>query len=175
MHKNKIYRSFRQVFAVSLATLGFVLSADANERKTAIITFEFAHAQGTQAAAINPKDAITGNYFDSGGVGHGFVRSRNGTSITFDVPGASLLPGLNTVPWGINPAGTTAGWWYDTVGQGFAHGFVRTCDGTLSKFDAPSASQTWCFNINPAGTEAGWYNAGGGNAPDLFRGFLRDR
>jgi hypothetical protein len=45
------------VFAVSLVTSGFVLSANANERKTAIITFDAPGAvNGTSALAINPGD-----------------------------------------------------------------------------------------------------------------------
>jgi predicted membrane protein len=126
------------------------------------------------ANAISPDGTITGFYFDSGGLGHGFVRARNGTFIRFDPPGVSTVPGLNTAPWGINPAGTTAGWWYTNIGPSFfAHGFLRTSDGAITTFDVPGASQTFGFNINPAGTVAGYYNAGGGNAPDLFRSFVR--
>jgi hypothetical protein len=162
-------------FTVSLITSAFVLSANANQRKTSIITFNVPDAQGTQAYAINPEGTITGFYFDSGGLGHGFVRARNGTFITFDPPGVTTAPGLNTAPWGINPAGTTAGWWYTNMGPNFfAHGFLRTRDGVFTKFDVPGASQTWGYDINAAGTVAGVYNAGGGNAPDLFRGFVRD-
>ena len=56
------------LFAVSLATSGFVLSANANERKTALITF-------------------TGVYVDSV-AGYGYVRARDGIITTFDVAGA---------------------------------------------------------------------------------------
>ena len=82
-----------QVLAVSLVTLGFVLSANANERKTAIITFDAPGAgtgasQGTQGLAISPQGIITGYYLDSGNVVHGYVRARDGSFITFDVPGA---------------------------------------------------------------------------------------
>ena len=41
-----------QVFAVSLITSGFVLSANANERKTAIITIDVPGAQGTLAGGV---------------------------------------------------------------------------------------------------------------------------
>jgi hypothetical protein len=48
------------LFAVSLATSGFVLSANANERKTAIITFDVPGAgtgafQGAVGLAICPE------------------------------------------------------------------------------------------------------------------------
>jgi hypothetical protein len=51
-------RALLQVFAVSLITSGFVLSANANERKTAIVTFDAPGAgtgsgQGTEAFAIS--------------------------------------------------------------------------------------------------------------------------
>jgi len=64
------------VFAVSLATSGFVLSANANERKTAIITFDAPGAvNGTSALAINPRGSIIGFYLDANSVSHGFLRS----------------------------------------------------------------------------------------------------
>src|ERR1700746_3007171 len=91
------------VFAVSLITSGFVLSANANERKTAIITFDAPGAtNGTLAIAINPGGTCAGLYIDSVG-GHGYVRSRDGSFITFDVPGAGPDKGQ---PQSINPAGT---------------------------------------------------------------------
>ena len=51
-------RALLQVFAVSLITSGFVLSANANERKTAIVTFDApgagtGYGQGTEAFAIS--------------------------------------------------------------------------------------------------------------------------
>jgi hypothetical protein len=68
-----------QVLVVSLVTSGFVLSANANERKTAIITFDAPGAthglfQGTHGNAISPQGTITGT-FDSNG-NHGFVRDK---------------------------------------------------------------------------------------------------
>jgi hypothetical protein len=163
------------VLAVNLATLWFAYSVDGNEPEKNIIVFDVPGAQGTQAVAINPQGTITGNYFDSSGLGHGFLRARNGTFITFDPPGVTTAPGLNTAPWGINPAGTTAGWWYTNLGSNFfVHGFLRTPDGAFTTVDVPDASQTWVYDINATGTVAGNYNAGGGSAPDLFRGFIRD-
>jgi len=58
-HKLAAGRALLQVFAVSLITSGFVFSASANERKTAIITFDVPGAgtgafQGTQGLAISP-------------------------------------------------------------------------------------------------------------------------
>jgi hypothetical protein len=167
-------RALLLAFAVSLVTWGFVLSANAKEQKTTLITFDAPGAgkgsgQGTSGAAISNNGTITGTYADSGSVVHGFVRARDGTFITFDVPGASMVGGPGTVPYSINPAGTTAGWWVDTIGSGFVHGFVRTRDGVITKIDVPGAKHTWAFNINSAGTVAGYYNKG-----EVFHGFVRD-
>src|ERR1700748_517447 len=115
-------------FAVSLITSGFVLSANANERKTAIITFDVPGAGtgpggGTQAVAISPEGTITGNYGDSSGVLHGFVRARDGTFTTFDPPSLTMVPGFGTIPESINPAGTVTG--YYNGANLVVHSFVR--------------------------------------------------
>jgi hypothetical protein len=91
-------QSLLLAFAVSLVTSGFALSANANERKTVIITFDVPGAgtgsgQGTQAFAISPEGTITGVYIDSGTVSHGFVRVRDGTFTKFDAPGAGTGSG----------------------------------------------------------------------------------
>src|SRR6201987_1489322 len=162
-------------FAVSLITTGFVLSANANERKTAIITFDAPGAthglfQGTHGTAISPQGTITGT-FDLNG-NHGFVRARDGTFITFDVPGAGKGPFHGTYAFSINPAETITGFYVDATG--LAHGYVRASDGTFAAFDAPGAGTgsgqgTFAFNINPAGAIAGYYL----DASNVFHGFVR--
>src|SRR5262245_4433253 len=37
---------------------------------------------------LNPAGTITGSYIDPNGMSHGFVREKNGTITTFDVPSA---------------------------------------------------------------------------------------
>ena len=155
-------------FAVSLITSGFVLSANANERKTAIITFDAPGAthglsQGTHGIAISPQGTITGT-FDSNG-NHGFVRARDGTFITFDVPGAGTGPFHGTYAYSINPAETIRGFYIDA--SGLAHGYVRASDGAFTTFDVPGASGTFAFNINPAGAIAGQYL----DANNVWHGF----
>ena len=59
-------RALLLAFVVSLATSGFVPSANANERKTTIITFDAPGAthgfmQGTHANAINPQGHYHGH------------------------------------------------------------------------------------------------------------------
>jgi hypothetical protein len=71
-------RALWLVFAVSLITSGFVLSANVNERKTAIITFDAPGSgtgigQGTFPSTPNPAGAIVGFYLDASKVAHGFL------------------------------------------------------------------------------------------------------
>ena len=112
MQKNKIYRGFLQLLAISLVVLGIALSGNADERKPAIITFDApgaAHgpSQGTHGIAINPQGTITG-FFDLNG-NHGFVRTADGTFIRFDVPGAGIGPFHGTYGFSINPVETITG------------------------------------------------------------------
>jgi hypothetical protein len=100
-------------FAVSLITSGFVLSANANERKTAIITFDAPGAgtggpfQGTLVAGINPAVVITGTF------------------TTFDAPGAGTGSGQGSFLFSeaINNAGAIAGAYFDS--SNVPHGFLR--------------------------------------------------
>jgi hypothetical protein len=160
------------MLAVSLATSGFVLSANANERKTAIITFDVPGAvNGTLAIAINPQGTIAGVYADSV-AGHGYVRARDGSFITFDVPGAGPNKGQCE---SINPAGTITGIYSTGVFPILvSHGFVRARDGTITTIDVPGAGTgsfqgTYALNINPAGTIAGHY----ADTSNVYHGFVR--
>src|SRR5580704_15214266 len=164
--------------AVSLATLGFGLSANVDERKAALITFNVPAAgtgagQGTQGIAISPEGTITGWYFNPGDIVHGYVRARDGTFITFDAPGATtVVPQQGTFPYSINPAGIISGFYDDA--NGVAHGFVRTRDGAITTIDVPAAGTgamqgTFAYNINPAGTIAGTYI----DAGSVSHGFVR--
>ena len=172
LHVMAAGRALLQVVAVSLITSGFVLSANANERKTAIITFDAPGAvNGTLAIAINPQGTIAGLYIDSV-AGHGYVRSRDGSFITFDVPGAGPDKGQCE---SINPAGTITGVYNTGVFPILVyHGFVRARDGTITTIDVPGAGTgsfqgTYALNINPAGTIAGDY----ADASNVYHGFVR--
>ena len=93
--------------------------------------------QGTEAASINDRGRITGNYIDSSGVNHGFVRGRFGAITTFNVPEAGTGSGQGTLPEGIDLAGEITGQYVDS--SGVNHGFVRSPFGAISSFDAPGA------------------------------------
>ena len=68
---------------------------------------------------------------------------------------------------GINPAGTTTGYYVDANDAG--RGYVRARDGTLTIFDVPGASYVFSGSINPRGVISGSYL----DADSVVHGFLR--
>ena len=95
---------------------------------------------------------------------------RRATIITCDVPGASQV----TQAFGINPAGTIPGVYFDS--NGVNHGYVRNKQGAITTFDVPAAG-TGAFqgtlpeSINPSGAITGQYL----DASGVNHGFLRDK
>jgi hypothetical protein len=81
--------------------------------------------QGTYPNDINSAGAITGNYYDSNSVAHGFLRTPDGRFTTFDAPGAGTVVGSfqGTFPSTINSAGAITGSYTDA--NGVSHGFLR--------------------------------------------------
>ena len=65
-------------------------------------------------SGITPADAITGSFNDGFTINHGFLRARDGTVTTFDVPGAGTGFNQGTAPLCINPAGVIMGLYIDT-------------------------------------------------------------
>ena len=128
---------------------------------------------GTQAESITAAGAITGLYADANNVMHGFLLTREGRLITFDVPGAGNVPGLSfkdtpagtyggqgTYAMSINSEGVITGSYLDENSVG--HGFVSASFGTFTSFDDPAAGTstylgTFAWNINAAGVIAGNY------------------
>jgi uncharacterized membrane protein len=72
----------------------------------------------TEAHAIADNGQITGRYYDTSGVSHGYLRSATGTFTTFD-PERST----NTQPLAINPKGQIIGLYVDKKDLGYA--FLR--------------------------------------------------
>ena len=119
--------------------------------------------------AISTAGVITGNYFDANFIGHGFIRSKQGTITTFDVQGAAN----GTFPLAINPSGAVTGYYFD--GTGMSHCFVRAPGGKVTTLDAPpyATAGSTCLSayITPDGTVAANYVDGTtGNE----HAFLRD-
>ena len=131
--------------------------------------------QGTAAQNINAAGTMTGIYTDSSGVGHIFLRGRDGTFTTFDAPGAGTEAPQGT--WTgtfntLNPAGAITGWFVDS---GMAlHGYLRTAKGNVSTFDVPGAGTgaiqgTVPLSLNPERAVTGFYLDGS----SAFHGFVR--
>ena len=72
------------------------------------------------------------------------VPVQAGTFTAFAVPDA-----ITVGPVGITPAGVVAGWWQDP--SFVSHGFVRSVDGTLTKFDVDGAMHADVYGINAKG------------------------
>ena len=94
----------------------------------------------------------------------------------FDAPGAGTGPGQGTRAYAVNPDGTIAGFFFDSLTVG--HGYVRSRNGVITVFDAPGAGTgpgqgTIVFSpeiLSNEGEIAGHYIDSGGAS----HGFLRD-
>src|SRR5215471_8104761 len=90
---------------------------------------------GTFGVGLTPTGEIEGVFVDVNGVLHGFVRSTQGTFITYDVPAAGTGAGQGTLPETNNTQGAITGQYID--GNFVNHGFLRNLQGNLSTFDVP--------------------------------------
>jgi hypothetical protein len=126
--------------------------------------------------AISETGEITGYYFDSADVSHGFLRDRNGVITTFDVPGSGTGFQQGTYGGGFTPSGTIMGNYVDA--DNLSHGFLLDRNGVFTTFDAPDAGHvpgsddgTYPFGINANGAITGWYV----DDSDANHGFVRDK
>jgi hypothetical protein len=67
---------------------------------------------------LNDRGVITGSYWDSNNVQHGFLRTPNGSFVTVDPPGSA-----GTQPESINDSGAITGYYLDA--NNVYHGFLR--------------------------------------------------
>jgi hypothetical protein len=126
---------------------------------------------GTFAEGINNFGAVTGYYVDVNDVYHGFLRRPEGGFTTFEAPGADTTPGSfnGTTPISINDLGVMTGYYTDATG--YAHGFLRTPDGSYTTFEAPGAGGYGSIpiGINLEGAVVGYYT----DPNVVFHAFLR--
>lgn len=127
------------------AVMGFCTQLHAYVRAADGTVTKFDTSETTYVAGINGSGSITGT-----SDGHGFLRSPDGTTATFDVDGST-----STWPAGINNDDSVAGYWYDS--NNAHHGFVRVSDGTITTFDVPKSLETGASDINKKGEIAGGY------------------
>jgi hypothetical protein len=130
-----------------------VAQAPAGPKPVTYLSFQVPGSLGTYPMSVNDSRAVTGYYYVSATVTHGFVRHPDGHIGTFHVPGA-----IWTEPEGINASGEITGF-YEVV-AGVPHGFVRSPDGQLVTFDVPSNTlpghpATQPVSINSFGETAG--------------------
>jgi hypothetical protein len=81
-------------------------------------------AQGTEPENINTGGDTTGQYIDSSGVNHGFLRISSGKIGTFNVSGAGTASGQGTIPSSNNETNAITGTYVDS--SGVFHGFLLT-------------------------------------------------
>jgi len=119
--------------AVNVVLCTLLLSPIISAQELRIVPFDAPGADpkpvdnnGTYARAINIWGAITGSYQDTNNVYHGFLRSPNGTFVTFEAPDADTGPYNGTNPNSINDLGAITGQSFDA--EGVSHGFLRSPD-----------------------------------------------
>jgi hypothetical protein len=114
-------------------------------------------ATSTTVHAINDVGATVGDFTDSGGAHHAFIRGPGGTVATVDIPGASRV-----TLRGINDAGVAVGFYSVDTPQGANavtyHGFERTPDGITTVIDLPDAGDSALLGINNIGDIVGQYD-----------------
>ncbi len=147
-----IFRSGTFAACVTLGVMAQAVSAEAAKWKS----IDVPGAAATYSSAINDKGVVTGNWLDSNGLTHGFVRASDGTITSFD-------PREDTggaYPDGINIHGSVAGTY---LRQNIGHGFVRTSDGSITTFNVPNDTYgTHVRGINDRGIIVGYYHDAAG-------------
>jgi VCBS repeat-containing protein len=123
-------------------------------------TIDYPSAIGTDPLSINDSGQITGFYYSSSGVQHGFLYSA-GTYISIDYPSAT-----STHPTSINDFGQITGYYSNSTGQ---HGFLYS-GGTFTTFDYPQGHATSPLYINDSGQIVGYYF--GDDPYHPYHGFL---
>jgi hypothetical protein len=125
--------------------------------------------QGTVIADINANGEVTGFYNDANTFTiRGFIRDQLGNFTVFDAPGAGVNFGAGTFAAAINLSGEVAGTYVDD--SFVTHSFVRDSSGSISDYDAPSATNTYTVSLNDGGEVLGWLT----NSANTYVGFERN-
>ena len=136
----------KNLFPFDLALAVGLMCSIAQAQKSEIITFDPPGSVYTLVEAINNRGEITGAWADANFVFHGFLRSPDGTIISFDAPKATTT-GYGTFGIGINDTGTIVG--YYTRGNFNYGGFERNPDGTFFTYRYPDQ----CTGGDPEGCQ----------------------
>ncbi|HTZ99978.1 MAG TPA: hypothetical protein VMB02_06585 [Candidatus Aquilonibacter sp.] len=123
---------------------------------------------------INLQGSVAGEYTDTNGVFHGFLRDSSGNITVLDAPGAGTSTGEGTEIADMNAGGVMVGGINIGVinGVGTTHSLIRSATGTYSIFDPPSADGVSSFaeGINESGAIIGTYR----DATLVRHGFLEE-
>jgi hypothetical protein len=131
-----------------------------------ITTFDYPGTgiQGTQSQKINDGGDIVGSYFDSNGMGRGFVRFRNGN---FSAPIVEPNDTCNvTEGTGINNSRLICGE-YQNGSDCLLHGYFLM-GGNFREFDVPDSLSTEVAGVNNVGDFCGDFT----DATGLTQGFV---
>ncbi len=120
--------------------------------------------QGTYALSINDADEISGVYFDSNSVEHGFIRDASGNYTTFNVPG-----GANVISAALNQSGEVAGTYTVGTTSTVPYGYVMDTGGNITTFEVPDSVETFVSGINASGQVTGYYCCYESNLQPYFR------
>ena len=110
---------------------------------------DFAIGHDSFTYNMNNSNDVVGQYHDSMGVLHAFVRAPNGTVTTLVIPGST-----SDTAHGINDAGTIVGSYVDS--NNVRHGFVDLA-GTIYTVDVAGAEDTAIRDINDSDMVIGYY------------------
>ena len=103
----------------------------------------------TYSGGLNDLGQVVGQYQDSSGVWHGFLKEGD-TYTTIDPPHSTY-----TYATGINNHGTIAGFWSNF--SGWSEGFVRTSNGVFTAINFPGGLETQIDAISDRGDICGVY------------------
>lgn len=131
--------------------------------KLKFINFDVAGAlRGTYPTALNDNNIVVGYSEDNSFRISGFLRSQDGSLVSFDAPAA-----MQTYPISINANDEVAGYFVD--GSYVTHGFIREPDGTVTVVDFPESTSTYLYGMNNGGEIVGETENPG------YHGFLKKR
>src|SRR5262249_41394894 len=153
-HMKTISNIIYSTFAVfTLACFAFAQQAPESVSIRVITTFDYPAIgnEATQPQKINDTGDIVGGYFDSNGMGRGFVRFRNGR---FSAPIVDPNDTCNvTEGRGINNSGLICGD-YENGGDCLTHGYFLM-GANFSEFDVPDSLSTSVIGVNNVGDFCG--------------------
>jgi hypothetical protein len=134
----------------------FVVNDEAHgllgRRDGSFLTFDPPGSFNTAPEWISNHGEITGYYEDETGVLHGFVRHKDGTFTTVDVPDATAAEGKGTFPMVLSEDGEVAG--HHSAGvSGADRGFLLHKGGTIDHLDPPGSITDSLIHADAEGYE----------------------